>query len=103
MLVMETQPLALVKANLSRFIDAVEGTHERVTITRNGKRAAVLISADDLDGLLETLDILRNADTVANLRQGETDITRGDSTGLADAKALQQEIRNRTPRQPASS
>ncbi len=30
-------------------------THERVSITRNGKPAAVLISAEDLEALEETL------------------------------------------------
>ena len=30
-------------------------THERVTITKNGRPAAVLISAEDLDAMEETL------------------------------------------------
>lgn len=52
---METLPLADVRAQLSKYVDQVVSTHERVTITRNGKPAAVLISAEDLESLQETL------------------------------------------------
>lgn len=50
---MSTLPLAEVKARLSAVVDAVEGAHERVTITRNGRPPSVLISPDDLAALEE--------------------------------------------------
>lgn len=50
-----TTSLADARSQLSRYVDAVERTHERVTITKNGKVAAVLINADDLESLEETL------------------------------------------------
>lgn len=43
------------KAQLSALVDEVESTHEIVQVTRHGRPAAVLISADDLDALHETL------------------------------------------------
>ncbi len=52
---MKTTSLADVRTKLSRYVDEVVRTHERVTITKNGKPAAVLISAEDLDALGETL------------------------------------------------
>ncbi|MDQ3663290.1 MAG: type II toxin-antitoxin system Phd/YefM family antitoxin [Actinomycetota bacterium] len=58
---METKPLAEVRQELSKFVDEVVTTHARFDITRNGKRAAVLVSADDYDSLLETLDVLSDA------------------------------------------
>jgi len=54
-MLMETLPLADVRAQLSKYVEQVVTTHERVTITRNGKPAAVLISAEDLEALQETL------------------------------------------------
>ena len=42
------------KDKLSALLDRLEGTHERVTITRGGHAAAVLISPDDLVALQET-------------------------------------------------
>lgn len=67
---METKPLAEVRQDLSRIVEAAVRSHERVDITRNGKRAAVLLSADDYDSLLETLDILADADLVRDLQKG---------------------------------
>lgn len=52
---MKSLPLADVRAQLSKYVDQVVSTHERVTITRNGKPAAVLISAEDLEAMQETL------------------------------------------------
>lgn len=52
---MRVLPLADVRAQLSRYVDQVVSTHERVTITRNGRPAAVLIAAEDLEALQETL------------------------------------------------
>ena len=60
-LVMKTESLAETKANLSRYVDEVENEHARVTITRNGRPAAVLVSIDDLAGLEETLDVVGDA------------------------------------------
>lgn len=51
----KTLPLADVRAQLSKYVEQVVSTHERVTITRNGKPAAVLISAEDLEAMQETL------------------------------------------------
>lgn len=52
---MQTLPLADVRAQLSKYVEQVVSTHERVTITRHGKPAAVLISAADLEAMQETL------------------------------------------------
>ena len=55
---METTSLADAKNRLSELINAVHGTWERVTITKNGKSVAVLIAVEDLDSLTETLAVL---------------------------------------------
>ena len=60
MVMTETLPLAEVKAKLSEMVDRVERTHDRITVTRNGRPAAVLISPDELESLEETLDLLPN-------------------------------------------
>jgi prevent-host-death family protein len=79
---MTTLPLAEVRANLSRLVDEAVRTHDRVEITRNGRRAAVMLSADDYDSLLETLDILSDADLVRDLRQAEAEADRGEVYSL---------------------
>ena len=42
-------PIADVRANLSKLVDEAMRTHQRVEVTKNGRRAAVLMSADDYD------------------------------------------------------
>jgi antitoxin YefM len=44
---MSALPVAEVRSRLSKLIDEATATHQRVEITRNGRRAAVLLSADD--------------------------------------------------------
>ncbi|MGQ0625438.1 MAG: type II toxin-antitoxin system Phd/YefM family antitoxin [Sporichthyaceae bacterium] len=66
---MTTLPIADVRANLSKLVEEAERTHQRVEVTRNGRRAAVLMSADDYDSLMETLDILGDAATMADIRE----------------------------------
>ena len=52
---MKMASLADVRMQLSRYVEDVMRTHERVTITENGRPAAVLISAEDLEAMEETL------------------------------------------------
>lgn len=52
---MRIVPLAEAKDKLSGLVDEAETTHEIITITRHGRAAAVLMSADDLESLHETL------------------------------------------------
>ena len=76
---MTTESLRTVKDQFSEFIDRVEREHERVTITKNGRPAAVLISVEDLEGLEETLEILSDPTALAEIRAGEAAIAAGDS------------------------
>ena len=81
---MATLPLAEVRANLSKLVDEAVRTHQRIEITRQGRRAAVILSADDYDSIMETLDILSDSDLMKELRQGQADIARGDFHALDD-------------------
>ncbi|MCH8612554.1 type II toxin-antitoxin system Phd/YefM family antitoxin [Arsenicicoccus dermatophilus] len=47
-----------MKNHLSEVVDQVERQHDRVVITRRGKPAAVVVIADDLASLEETLAIV---------------------------------------------
>jgi len=67
-LYMTTIPLAEARAHLSRLVEQASTTHERVEITKNGSRSAVLLGAEDYDAMVETLDILADAQEVAELR-----------------------------------
>jgi len=87
-LVMETMPLADVKARLSAVLDEVRDTHERVVITRNGRPEAVLMSVGDLQALEETLDLLSTPGAIEQIRQAEDDLAVGEGIDADEVHRL---------------
>ena len=86
---METLPLADVKNRLWEVVDRVARQNDRVTITRNGRPAAILLSPDDLESLEETLAILSDPKELAALRRGLSDLDAGRTISL---KKLQTDL-----------
>ena len=84
---MTTIPLSDARARLSELVDEAVRTHERVDITRNGRRAAVLLSADDFDSLMETLDILCDPEAMRDIEEGRRDIREGRVYTLEEVTA----------------
>ncbi len=82
---MSIESLRAVRDHLSEVIDRVEGQHERVVITRNGKAAAVLISPEDLAQLEETVDVLGDPKALAGIREADAAYARGDVVRGVDA------------------
>jgi len=82
---MSVQPLREVRDHLSDVVDRVEAHHERVTITRNGRPAAVLISLEDLAALEETLSVLSDPEALADIREADLAYVRGDVVRGVDA------------------
>lgn len=70
-LYMTTLSLAEARAHLSRLVESAASTRERFDITRNGERAAVLLSADDYDSMRLTIEVLSDPDTMAAIRAHE--------------------------------
>ncbi|HEX5087126.1 MAG TPA: type II toxin-antitoxin system Phd/YefM family antitoxin [Nocardioides sp.] len=93
---METKPLAEVRQDLSKIVEAAVTSHERFDITRNGKRAAVLLSAEDYDSLLETLDVLADADLVRDVRAGLQEAEAGELASQEEVVAELREAAKRT-------
>lgn len=86
---MTVEPLRAVRDHLSEVVDRVERQHERVTITRNGRDAAVIISAEDLAQLEETLSVLSDPEALADIREADVAYSRGDVVrGIAAARQL---------------
>ena len=87
-LVMSTQSLASVKAHLSAVVDSVHETHERVTVTKNGVPAVVVVAVEDLESLEETLAILADEDTMRQLREAEREVAAGDTLDAVELREL---------------
>jgi len=82
---MTTIPIATARAKLSQLVEETSSTHERVEITKNGQRAAVLLGADDYDSIMETIAVLADGDLLLARLRGLEEVDTGD---LVDAGGL---------------
>ncbi len=78
MVTMRTVALSEAKDKLSALVDEAGSTHEIIRITKHGHTTAVLMSADDLESLHETLHVLSTPGAVEELRASDTDFANGD-------------------------
>lgn len=74
---MRTLPLAEAKATLSKLVSDLATTDEEVTITRNGRAAAVLVSAEAFARWHETVEIMCDPEFLAEVRRGIARLGRG--------------------------
>lgn len=82
---MSVEPLRDVRNHFSEVIDRVEREHERITVTRNGRPAAVILSPDDLAELEETLEVLGDPEALADIREADAAYAAGDVIRGGDA------------------
>ena len=93
MSVAEQMPLAEVKDRLSQVVEDVETEHARVTITKHGRPAAVLISADDLQSLEETLAVLSDAAVMDQIRASREELSGGTTAQALSKEQMMGRIR----------
>ena len=74
----ETLPATTVRRRFTELLKQL-GEEERsaITITRNGVAAGVLMSVEEYQGLLETLEILAEPAIVNHLRRAQRNFARG--------------------------
>jgi prevent-host-death family protein len=71
---MKVLPLSEVKMKLSQLVEEVSSLDEEITITRNGKPVAIIVSPDEFDSWKETLAIRADVEFMAEIRRGLEDI-----------------------------
>lgn len=82
----KTIPLAEAKKSLSSIVKEAEEKYDRFTITRNGVDKAVLLSSEEFEGLMETLDILSQKEERAAIARAKKQVRQGKTTSLAAIK-----------------
>lgn len=95
---MQTLPLSEVKARLSEIADEVDRTHDRVHVTRNGHEFVVLMSAEDLESLEATIELLSDQEALADLREAERDVAANNVVSSAEMAQLMDQRRRRDHR-----
>jgi len=70
-------PVTKAKSELLDIIRRLETVDDTVAVTKNGVPAAVILSMEKYQGLLETLDILSDPKTIKSLRTSIRQAGRG--------------------------
>lgn len=78
---MTTLPLSEAKTHLARLLSEVEELGEQFVITRSGRPAGVLLSVEEYEGLLETLEILADGDLMKDIQRALEDLDAGRTVG----------------------
>lgn len=86
-------PLSEAKARLSEIADEVFRTHDRVQVTRNGRRFVVIMSVEDLESLEATLELLSDPAAMAEIEEARQQVARGEHTTLEEMRDLMQKRR----------
>jgi antitoxin YefM len=88
MAVMKTVTVTEAKARLNELVDDAARMHEQVVITKHGHPSVVLVAADDLESLKETVYWLSRPDIHATVAEARDDIAarRTISTGELSAE-----------------
>ncbi|WP_045876198.1 type II toxin-antitoxin system Phd/YefM family antitoxin [Pseudofrankia sp. DC12] len=84
---METIPITEAKTRIAELADRVAREHDHFTITRNGRADVMLISVAEYESMQETLDVLSDSETLADLRQSREDFAAGDTFKLDEVRA----------------
>jgi len=79
-------PFTEARARLTELLDDVEARHEHVVITRKGRPAAVVVSPDEWDAIEETLDVLQDEATLADLHESDKDVKAGRVFSLDEVR-----------------
>ncbi len=70
-------PISRAKSQLLDIIRRLESVDDAVAVTKNGVPAAVILSTEKYEGLLETLDILSDEKAMRSLRTSMRQARRG--------------------------
>jgi prevent-host-death family protein len=84
---MKQVPLSEAKDSLSELVHEADSTREIVQITRHGRPTAVLMSADDVESLQETLFWLQQPGVREGLAVGEREYEGGEGSSGGQLRA----------------
>lgn len=82
----ETISLTELRPRLSELLARAHEHFDRFVITRHGRAEAVLLSADEFEGLLETLEILSDSRQVHRLMEADEELAGGGGHSLEDLR-----------------
>ena len=85
----ETEELTMVDARreLTKLPEKLEARRATVTVTRRGKPVLAIMTWEDYEAILETLEILSDDKAVEQLRSSIQEVKKGKAIPWEEAKA----------------
>lgn len=87
-----TISLKELRPGLPNVIKSIDEKLDRYIITKRGQPVVVMMSIDDYEGLMETLEIMSDQDLVKSIKQGEKDIAEGRTIPFEELKKKLDEV-----------
>lgn len=81
---MSTISVTDARNRLPELVDDVSSHLSEYVITKHGRAHAVLLSAEEHEALLETLEILSDSATMEGIRAGMDELARGETVSFED-------------------
>ena len=82
----ETLSLTELRPRLSELVARAHEQFDRFVITRRGRPEGVLLSSEEFDGLLETLEILSDKVLVKSLVEADEELSGGGGHSLEELR-----------------
>ncbi len=83
---MTTISLAEAKNKLSQLVKETAETTRPITISVHGRKEVVMISLEEYDSLLETIEILKNQALLKKIQASMQEIAKGELSNFDDFK-----------------
>ncbi len=81
-----TITLKELRPELPAVIKGIDAKLDRYIITKRGKPVAVMMSPDDYEGLLETIEILSDKETARRIKKAKREMKEGKTVSLKDLR-----------------
>lgn len=81
---MSTISVTDARTRLPELVDDVASQFTEYVITKHGKSHAVLLSAEEYESLLDTLEILSDSSAVERLRNSLGELARGETVSFEE-------------------
>lgn len=75
-----------LRPKLADVLNAVHDRLDRYIITKRGRPEAVMISIEDYESILETLDIVSDKSLMRRIKKAEKDLRQGKGVALEKVK-----------------
>ena len=81
-----TVSLKDLRPDLPKVIERIDHKLDRYVVTRRGTPIVVMMSVDDYESLMETLDILSDKNLVKDIKKAEDELETGKGISWVKAK-----------------